>query len=177
MKNKKLVYQAKSFYNAYIALEQLNPDCDEMLLLIPRIVNGAFSIELTLKAILTELGITYAKEHNLKVLFEKLPLSIQDQIWNCISEKNPFFTDKSECEDELLLISNAFVQWRYSFEGSKLPAINVSFISVFANAVIHTMFKLGYNVCLVEVENENSVEEIFVENREYFKEHNKRKLK
>ena len=44
------VYYAKSFYNAYIALEQINQDSsDEMLYRIPVMVNGAFSIE-TLKS-------------------------------------------------------------------------------------------------------------------------------
>ena len=58
-----LVYQAKSFYNAYIALEQLsreNPDA-LLLLLAPLIVNGAFSIELTLKAILAKNQISNKK--------------------------------------------------------------------------------------------------------------------
>lgn len=48
MINLSLAYQAKSFYNAYIALEQLKPD-DKMLLMVPKLVNGAFSIELILK--------------------------------------------------------------------------------------------------------------------------------
>ena len=42
-----LVYQAKSFYNAYIALEQLsraNTEA-ELLCFVPMIVNGAFSVD------------------------------------------------------------------------------------------------------------------------------------
>ena len=39
-----LVFQAKSFYNAYIALEQISRQSeDDLLLLIPTIVNGLFS--------------------------------------------------------------------------------------------------------------------------------------
>ena len=62
-----LVYQAKSFYNAYIALEQLSrEDSDALLLLLaPLIVNGAFSIELTLKAILAKNQISYKNEHSI----------------------------------------------------------------------------------------------------------------
>ena len=62
-----LVYQAKSFYNAYIALDQLSRDDSDALLLLfaPLIVNGAFSTELTLKAILAKNKIEYGKEHNL----------------------------------------------------------------------------------------------------------------
>ena len=44
-----IVYEAKAFYNAYIGLEQLNREVeDKMLLWIPMLVNGAFSIEITL---------------------------------------------------------------------------------------------------------------------------------
>jgi hypothetical protein len=52
-----LVYQAKAFYNAYIALDQLSRTDSNWipLLAAPLIVNGAFSIELTLKAILTKI--------------------------------------------------------------------------------------------------------------------------
>lgn len=81
MKNPILVYQAKSFYNAFILLEQTKVEDDELLLVVPRLVYGAFSVEVTLKAILTEQGISYGKEHNLKTLFEKLPFEIQNQIW------------------------------------------------------------------------------------------------
>lgn len=57
-----LVFQAKSFYNAYIALEQISRQSeDDLLLLIPTIVNGAFSCELTLKAILAKNKIEYEK--------------------------------------------------------------------------------------------------------------------
>ena len=76
MKNPYLVYQAKAFYNAYHMLESINPIGDELLLMVPRIVYGTFSVELTLKAILTEQGIPYDNEHNLKILFDKLPLNI-----------------------------------------------------------------------------------------------------
>ena len=39
-----LVYQAKAFYNAYIALDQLSRDDSDTLLLLfaPLVVNGAF---------------------------------------------------------------------------------------------------------------------------------------
>ena len=74
IRNEFLIYQAKSFYNAYIALEQINQLCDKPLMYyVPMLVNGAFSIEITLKAILSENQIDYGKEHNLVVLFQQLP--------------------------------------------------------------------------------------------------------
>ena len=77
MKNLTLVYQAKSFYYAYIALDQLKSD-DEFHFFVPKLVNGAFSVELVIKAILTEQNISYDKVHNLKILFDKLPMDIQN---------------------------------------------------------------------------------------------------
>ena len=46
MRSDFLVYEAKSFYNAYIALEQLSKadTTPELLLYAPMIVNGSFSI-------------------------------------------------------------------------------------------------------------------------------------
>jgi hypothetical protein len=151
MKNPNLVYQAKSFYNAYIALEQLKPD-DKLLLLVPTLVNGAFSVELIIKAILVEQDIQYKNEHNLQILFEKLPLDIQNKIWKYLVEKSPKYSNKTKRENELLLISDAFVQWRYCYEGKLVPAFDACFLSAFANATIRVMFELGYNAFWAESE-------------------------
>lgn len=153
MNNPSLVYQAKSFYNAYIALEQLHPD-DKLLLFVPKLVNGAFSVELIIKAILVEQSIPYNNEHNLKILFEKLPLDIQNKIWGYLEEKAPEYSDETKRTNELLLMSDAFVQWRYCYEGKNVPAFDTRFLWAFANAAIRTMFNLGYNVFLVESEIE-----------------------
>ena len=155
MKNSFLVYQAKSFYNAYIALEQLKTD-DEILLLVPKLVNGAFSVELIIKAILVEQDISYNNEHNLKILFEKLPLDIQNKIWGYLEEKAPEYSDETKRTYELLLMSDAFVQWRYCYEGKSAPAFDARFLSAFANAAIRTMFNLGYNASFVKSEIEVS---------------------
>lgn len=149
MNNLPLAYQAKAFYNAYIALEQLKPD-DEWLLFIPKLVNGAFSAELAIKTILVEQNIPYNKEHNLKILFDKLPLDIQHRIWEYLSKKAPEYSDVAKRETELLLISEAFVQCRYCFEGNLTAAFDVRFLSAFANASIGIMFELGYNIFIAE---------------------------
>ena len=47
-----LVFQAKSFYNAYLNLERIDMQSGDFLFTVPMLVNGAFSIELCLKAIL-----------------------------------------------------------------------------------------------------------------------------
>ena len=159
MKNPFLVYQAKSFYNAYIALEQVQADEDELLYFTPRLVNGAFSIELTIKAILTEQGFSYGNEHNLKILFELLPLDIQNQIWRYLEGKAPEYADSAKRENELLLMSEAFVQWRYCYEGKPVPAFDARFLSAFANSVIYIMFSLGYNAYSTKVEKKITAKE------------------
>lgn len=175
MKNPFLVYQAKSFYNAYIALEQLKPD-DELLFMVPKLVNGAFSIELTIKAILVEQGISYDKEHNLKVLFDKLPAEIQKRIWDFLATKLPEYSDVTKCENELLIMSEAFVQWRYVFEDKGAPSIDGRFLAGLANAVIFVMFDLGYNTfftsSFVEPEQHAEIDAHFEQNRKLFLEKN-----
>lgn len=168
MNNPWLVYQAKAFYNAFIALEQISdPVDDPMLLLIPRIVNGAFAAEITLKAILTEQGINYDKEHILKVLFDKLPRNIQNDFWEFLCSKKPEYSDVEKRDKELVIMSDAFIKWRYSFEGGA-PAFDENFLSAFANAAIYMMFHLGYNVSLQPTDTSESTEEIekkFEDNR------------
>jgi len=164
-----IVYEAKAFYNAYISLEQLNQKCeDQMLLYIPMLVNGAFSIEVTLKAILFKQGIKYGREHNLFVLFEMLPEAIQNEIWGHLAEKAPEYADQKRRTDELMLISNAFIDYRYVFEDKTVPAFDARFLSAFANAAIWTMFSLGYNLFLIpgtSEKTEREIDDMFENNR------------
>lgn len=61
--------------------------------------------------------------------------------------------------DELVLISNAFIDWRYVFEDKSAPAIDSRFLSAFANASIWTMFS-HYNVDLIPSASTISDEEV-----------------
>lgn len=165
-----LVFQAKSFYNAYIALEQISRQSeDDVLLLIPTIVNGAFSCELTLKAILAKNKIEYNNEHNLLSLFRLLPDSFQMELLDHLIQKAPEYKEMDKLVDELILVSNAFVDWRYAFEDKPVPAFDTRFLSAFANAAICTMFT-HYNVSLEPSETvtktEDEIEEMIRENRE-----------
>lgn len=170
-----LIFQAKSFYNAYIALEHLDASSDKPLLFVtPMLVNGAFSIELGLKAILVKNNIDYAKEHNMFVLFNLLPECYQYEILNYIIEKTPEYKDPQKFGDEFLLISNVFVDWRYCFEKSA-PAVDIRFISAFANASIRCLLA-HYNVDLVEItdndETEAEIDDKFARNRKQYIETN-----
>lgn len=167
MKNPFIVYQAKSFYNAYICLDQIHRSSQEMMLSVPMLVYGAFSVELTIKAILANNDIKYGKEHNLAVLFDLLPMDIQNKIWDWVAKKTPEYSDDQKRREELFLMSGAFEKWRYYFEESA-PAFDSRFLASFANASIGVMFSLGLNVDLVPIETEKSDSEIeakFSENR------------
>ena len=156
-----LVFQAKSFYNAYIALEQIHLQCDNpTYYYVPTVVNGAFSIEITLKAILAKNQIDYGKEHNLFILFQLLPESFQNEMFEHLLEKAPEYKEAKKLIDELILISDAFVEWRYAFEKKKVPAFDLRFLSAFANAAIWTMFT-HYNAdCVPSNTKEKSDEEV-----------------
>lgn len=176
IRNPVLIFQAKSFYNAYIALEQINQSGDQPLLYyVPMLVNGAFSIEITLKAILTENQIAYGKEHNLAVLFQQLPDSFKEELHAHLVEKAPEYADLDKFTEELILGSNAFVDWRYAFEGKAAPAFDSRFLSAFANAAIWTMFS-HYNVDITpsaeKIREDEEIEEMFRKNREYCKDAN-----
>ncbi len=169
-RNALLVYQAKSFYNAYIALEQISQTSENPLMYYaPMLVNGSLSVEITLKAILTENCIEYGKEHNLYVLFQQLPDSFKNELLSHLIEKAPEYKNTDKCVEEFLLMSNAFVEWRYAFEEKGAPALDARFLSAFANAAIWTMFS-HYNVDFVissdEGKTEDDINEMFRHNRE-----------
>ena len=169
-----LVFQAKAFYNAFIVLERQNLMMDIPRYTAPVLVNGAFSIELSLKAILAKNGVDYEKEHNLLILFQMLPQKFRDEILGFLIEKAPEYSDPDIFFDEFLLSSNAFVDWRYCFE-KQPPAIDRRFISALANASIRGMFT-HYNVDLVERPSSGEIsaeiEEKFENNRVQYIERN-----
>lgn len=150
MNNECLAFEAKSFYNAYLNLEWMNQSMGGINFFIPMAVNGAFSIELSLKAILVHFGIPYEREHNLLALFRLLPVQLQDIFWRYVAYKAPEYADEKRQQEELVMISNVFVDWRYGFEGDPAPAFETRFLSAFANTAIWVMFALGMDYELVE---------------------------
>ena len=77
-----------------------------------------------------------------------------------MAEKAPEYADQKRRTDELTLISNAFVDYRYVFECKLVPAFDMRFLSAFANAAICTMFSLGYNLFLLPSTSEKTEQEI-----------------
>lgn len=169
-----LIFQAKSFYNAYINLERFDMQSGDCLFTIPMLVNGAFSIELSLKAILTQNNISYKKEHNLLVLFKMLPQEFQCEIIGYLLEKAPEYKDMKKLAKEMVLVSNAFIDCRYAFE-ENVPSFDFRFLAALANASMRGVLA-HYDVKLVLMEEkpmtDEELDKIMEDNRQRFIEKN-----
>lgn len=169
-----LIFQAKSFYNAYLNLERIDMQSGDFLFTVPMLVNGAFSIELSLKAILTQNSISYKKEHNLMVLFRMLPEEFQCEVIGYLIEKAPEYKDMEKFTKEFVLVSNAFVDCRYAFEGV-VPSFDFRFLAALANASIRSLLA-HYDVKLVPMEEkpmtDAELDKVMEDNRQQFIEKN-----
>ena len=89
-------------------------------LMIPQIVNAAFSCELMLKAtiIMEKKNPVAFKGHRLDLLFSMLCQSAQEQIR---ADASIFNWDAFMCES-----SDAFVEWRYLHEKDEVRAISIA---------------------------------------------------
>ena len=107
-----------------------------------------------------------------------LPESFQKEIVAHLVEKAPEYEDPAKRVEELILLSNAFVDWRYAFEERLVPAIESRFLAAFANAAIWTMFS-HYNVDLIpraKAEMDDEIEQKISANREKCKAANLRMI-
>jgi hypothetical protein len=97
------------------------------MLLVPGVVCSAFSIELSIKAMLLPNG-SPPKTHNLAKLFALLPQEIQDQIVaSCGKTRDGF-------DQSLAAIANVFDEWRYIYESENVTLDN-AFLNSLADAV------------------------------------------
>lgn len=78
-------------------------------LLVPIVVNMAFSCELFFKAILKYHN-QEIKTHNMERLFERLPEDVQKQLVDICD------CDEEEFRNSLRRVSNYFEEWRYLYE-------------------------------------------------------------
>lgn len=167
MVNPSLAFLAKSFFEAYQILKQRNAELMIPRYFAPIIVNGAFATELALKSILTENHMNYKKEHNLWALFMLLPTDLAIDVVNRSMSITAAYQELGKWVDEMILISEAFVDWRYCFE-NRTPAFDVAFFDSFVCAVYET-FISHYNVEMTEdnsrVKTDSELEEMFADNR------------
>ena len=104
----------------------------------PATVNSAFACEIFLKALLIYNDVPMKRQHKIKELYELLPdepkaLVKQTTMTNGGMWENAFGYE------QLDNISDAFVDWRYSYEivGKKRASlqINIGFLTAFRNAL------------------------------------------
>lgn len=94
------------------------------------IILYALCVEHGLKAILHRIGIKQISGHNLKELFQSLPVNIQQSVKDALPEDRFKITfDKYLDENK-----NAFVEWRYSYEQSLCASSD--FLKAFSEAII-----------------------------------------
>jgi HEPN domain-containing protein len=141
--------QADDFLMAYTVLKE-NYDSKTLAILGPSIVCLAFATELYLKDLLTLLKKSPKRSHIIFDLFLELPSETQKEIFDHKSiSKNPFMTkgcmlspryfskEYTEFErfiDQMKGISDAFKEWRYSYEHGTL-----TYDSSFALALIESV--------------------------------------
>ena len=158
-----LMYQAGCFLTAYINLCILNANSSTPVFAVPMIVNGAFAAELSLKALLTKNGIEYGREHNLFYLFNCLPDDIKLEVVNRSMEATPAFRDLQNWMNQLILISNAFEEWRYNYESGHALVLDTNYLQAFAQAVSKTLSSHYGTVDFVaskRVVNEEEIEKL-----------------
>lgn len=164
MDTTKLRYLAGSFLTAYINLCAMNAEVKDPIFVVPMVVNGAFSAELSLKAILAENGIEYGKEHNLLYLFSLLPDDMLQEVVQRSWERTPAFRDTKVWINQLCLISDAFEEWRYGFEAKHALIVDTNFLQAFAQALSITLHAHygDAEMKLVKVEeNDETIEKKF----------------
>ena len=105
----------------------------------PAVINSAFACEVFIKALLIAKDIKAPKTHKLKKLFDKLPEENQERIRQFVCRNDYQAWNNCFGFDNIDEISDAFVDWRYSYEivGKKraMLEINSGFLENFRNAL------------------------------------------
>ena len=120
---------------------------------LPAIVQSAFACEVFLKAILKHQDVKSPKLHKLRDLYEALPMELKEWIKNEVSGGYRDMWTNSWGQDYLDNISNAFVEWRYSYEHdwskSSTMHIEIGFLNRFRDALreasCQMLFKKTWN--------------------------------
>lgn len=148
--------QADDFLRAYQVLEK-NYNAATLAVMGPSIVCLAFAVELYLKDLHVILTGKAPRIHNIYKLFEKLPVSVKQEIFThkSISE-NPFMTRgdilspeyfNRTCSlndrfvDQMKAISDGFEKWRYAHE-----SVTLKYDSFFAIALIEAVAETADNI-------------------------------
>ncbi len=105
----------------------------------PATVNSAFACEVFLKALLNYHDIPLKRQHKIKELYELLPDKLKASVKQTTIANYGGMWEDAFGHELLDNISDAFVDWRYSYEivGTKRASmqINIGFLTAFRNAL------------------------------------------
>ena len=105
----------------------------------PATVNSAFACEVYLKALLLFHDVPLKKEHKIEKLFDMLPYDPKDYVKQTTMIYYGGMWKDAFGRELVESISDAFVDWRYSYEtvGTKRASlqINIGFLTAFRNSL------------------------------------------
>ena len=112
----------------------------------PATVNSAFACEVFLKALLDYHDIPLKRQHKIKELYELLPDKLKTVVKQTTTANYGEMWEDAFGHELLDNISDAFVDWRYSYEivGAKRASMQIStgFLTAFRNALRETCCRL-----------------------------------
>lgn len=131
----------QSFYNAFLLLHKKFKEKDsagycDVFYFFPCVVNGALASELALKSILYQEKIPYEKNHDLYELFNLLPAEYQKEITYRILQLNPKY-NMDNFEKDFSFFAQAFIDFRYSYEGIPQLSMHGTFEFIQAIGLTH----------------------------------------
>jgi len=125
-------FNFNGFYQTWLLLDDKANSNTPNFYSIPWIVNGAFACEIGMKYILTQNKITFKKEHLLHELYNLLPDTHKTAISNDLYEQCPGYT-LEQFNQEILLLSNSFCDFRYFYE--KTLTLNTNYFRIWCQAI------------------------------------------
>ena len=141
---------------ADFAMDQFDPRITDVeWYTTPATVNSAFACEVYLKALLLYYNIPLPKQHELKALYDMLPDKTKEWIMLTVINNHGAWKDAFGY-DLLDSISNAFLNWRYIYEGKETRngkriertafQNDVSFLTVFRNTLREACCQLFFRM-------------------------------
>ena len=104
----------------------------------PAIVNSAFACEVFLKALLLFYECPLKRQHKLKELYELLPCKPKEYIKQTTMLRYGGVWEDAFGFEILDSFSNAFVDWRYSYEAIHTLKLDIGFLTAFRNTLCET---------------------------------------
>lgn len=143
-------YEFYCFHQAWRLIDNaFDSNYPEQGLMLPWVVNGAFTCELGLKYMLATKDIPYGRTHLLHELISLLPDEQRLPIMTAIQQT--YFMDTEEAiDDKIRMLSNAFEDFRYAYEHKVI--VDVVFARTVFEAIIRQTCTFPmYNITEIEI--------------------------